>query len=252
MVMRRSPRSLRQAQNGSDCLALSRAFVKDAFCARCACVLLILCCVFSLLGRAAAAPTPPSPNEIHIPRGRAIVVDGVKSAAEWDDASVTQFVVAPGWNVRVFATHDAQFLYFDFEGMTHGGNRLFPEIVVDSHDTLLPASQKGQWWLHVSNNLCEGNGAPNVYEKKGKLQCARRKAGWDANNPPDERTELVEVKISFVKLGVEFAPGMKVGLAFDVTDASGKADQKWHFWPAGAKIDSPKTWGIAIGNESAG
>jgi hypothetical protein len=54
------------------------------------------------------------------------------------------------------------------------------------------------------------------------------------------------VKISFAKSGVELAPGMKIGLAFDVTDASGSADQKWHFWPAGAKIDSPKTWGIAI------
>jgi hypothetical protein len=45
---------------------------------------------------------------------------------------------------------------------------------------------------------------------------------------------------------VEFAPGMKLGLAFDVTDASGDVDQKWYFWPAGAKIDSPKTWRVAI------
>lgn len=174
------------------------------------------------------------------------MVDGAKSPAEWDDASMTQFAVAPGWNVRVFAKHDAQYLYFDFEGVTHAGSRLFPEILLDPRGTQSPAWQKGEWWLHVSNNLCEGNGAPNVYETKDKFQCARRKAGWDGNNPPEDHTELIEIKISFAKLRVAYTPGMKMGLAFDVTDASGKADQKAYFWPAGAKIDSPKTWGIAV------
>ncbi len=98
--------------------------------------------------------------------------------------------------------------------------------------------RKGQWWLHVSNNLCEGNGAPNAYETKGKFQCAHRKPGWVGNNPPDKQIELIEVKISFAKLGLEYAPGMKIGLAFDVTDANGKAEQKAYSWPAGAKIDS--------------
>ncbi len=173
-------------------------------------------------------------------------MDGVKSAGEWEDASMTEFAVAPGWNVRVFAKHDAENLYFDFEGVTHAGRRLFPEILLDPHNVKSAAWQKGQWWLHVSNNLCEGNGAPNVYEKNGKSQCSRRKAGWDGNNPPDAQTAIIEVKISFAKLGVGYAPGMKIGLAFDVTDASGKADQKTNYWPAGAKIDSPKTWEVAV------
>jgi len=242
----RNPGNARRARNGSDCLVLSRAFVKGTFFAGRAGVLLILCCGFSSLGRVTAVPAASSSNEVHIPRGRAILVDGVKSPAEWDDASMTQFAVAPGWNVRVFAKHDALNLYFDFEGVTHAGGRLFPEILLDPHGTQSAAWQKGQWWLHVSNNLCEGNGAPNVYESKGKSRCARRKAGWDGNNPPDDHTALIEVKISFAKLGVAYTPGMKIGLAFDVTDASGKADQKTYYWPAGAKIDSPKTWGIAV------
>jgi hypothetical protein len=91
--------------------------------------------------------------------------------------------------------------------------------------------------------LCEWNGGPNVYESKGEFQCAHNKPGWDANHPPDGHTELIEVKISFAKLGVKLAPGMKIGLALDVTNASGSVDHKWYFWPAGAKIDSPKTWG---------
>jgi hypothetical protein len=147
--------------------------------------------------------------------------------------------------VRIFAKHDAQYLYFDFEGITHAGTRLFPEILLDPRNSQSPVWQKGQWWLQVSNNLCEGNGAPNVYEKNGKFQCARRKPGWDGNNPPDDHTELIEIRISFAKLGVEYAPGTAVGLAFDVTDATGKAGQKAYFWPAGARIDLPKSWGLA-------
>jgi hypothetical protein len=126
--------------------------------------LLLLLCVCCSSGRVLAVPAAPNPNEIHIRRGRAIVVDGVKSVGEWDDASMTQFAVALGWNVRVLAKHDAQFLYFDFEGVTDAGARLFPEILVDPRGAQSAAWQKGQWWLHVSNNLCEGNGAPNVYE----------------------------------------------------------------------------------------
>jgi hypothetical protein len=220
--------------------------VNRTLCSRCACLLLLLLCVYPSRGRTLAVPAPPNSNQIRIRHGRAIVVDGVKSAGEWDDASMTQFSVGLGWNVRVFAKHDAQNLYFDFEGVTHAGTRLFPEILLDPRNTKSLAWQKGQWWLHVSNNLCEGDGTPNVYEKNGKLQCAHREPGWDGNNPPDDYTELIEVKISFAKLGVEYSQGMKVGLAFDVTDANGKADQKAYFWPAAAKIDSPKTWGIAV------
>jgi hypothetical protein len=205
-----------------------------------------LSCVFSSRVPAFAVPAPVNSSEIRIPSGVAIAADGVKSGGEWDDAAMTQFAVAPGWNVRVFAKHDAQNIYFDFEGVTHGASRLFPEVLVDPRNTKSVAWQKGQWWLHVSNNLCEGNGAQNVYERKGKTLCGRRKSGWDANNPPDAGTEIIEVKISFAKLGVAYSAGMKIGLAFDMTDATGKADQKTYYWPASAKIDSPKTWGVAV------
>jgi hypothetical protein len=153
-------------------------------------------------------------------------VDGVKSAGEWDDAAMTQFAVALGWNVPVFAKHDAHYVYFDFEGVTHRDGRLFPEILVDSRKTQSAAWQKGQWWLHVSNNLCAGNGAPSVYESKGKSLCGRRRAGWDANSLPDDHTEIIEVKISFARLGIVYSLGTKIGLALDMTDATGKADQK--------------------------
>ena len=173
-------------------------------------------------------------------------MDGVKSAGEWGTAAVTQLAAAAGWNVRVFAKHDAQYIYFDFQGVTHPGVRLFPEILVDPRNTKSVAWQEGQWWLHVSNNLCEGNGAPNVYEREGKSLCTHSKPGWDANNPPEAGTESIEVKSSFAKLGAAHSPGMKIGLAFDMSDATGKAEQKTYYGPASAKIDSPKTSGVGV------
>lgn len=219
--------------------------VNDFRAKSCICILLALAFVLSSRSLASDVHAPPSSNEMRIPRGRAILVDGLKTAGEWNDATMTQFSVASGWNIRVFAKHDEENLYFDFEGVTHGDKRLFPEILLDPRNLKSAEWQKGQWWLHVSNNLCEGNGAPNIYEKHGKFQCAHSKPGWDGNNPADAHTELIEIKISFAKLGIRFTPGIKLGLAFDVTDATGKSDQKSYFWPATAKSESPKTWGIA-------
>jgi hypothetical protein len=159
--------------------------VKRRVCAGCVCLFFILSSAFALRSFAVGVPAPPNSSEIRIPSGVAIAVDGVKSGGEWDDAAMTQFAVAPGWNVRVFAKHDAHYIYPDFEGVTHPGIRLFPEILVDPRNTKSVAWQKAQWWLGVSNNLCEGNGAPDVYEKKGKSVRAHRKPGWDGNNPPD-------------------------------------------------------------------
>ena len=58
-------------------------------------VLLLLFCVCTDSSHSSPDPKPANPNEMRIPRGGAIVVDGVKRAGEWDDASTTQFAVAP-------------------------------------------------------------------------------------------------------------------------------------------------------------
>jgi hypothetical protein len=144
---------------------LSRAVGKRNFCTGRATLLLVLFCFSTASGRAASVPALSSPNEIRIPRGRAIVADGVKSAPEWDDASMTQFAVMPGWNVRVFAKHDAQYLYFDFEGVTHGGKRLFPEILLDPHNTHSAAWQKGSGGC-TSRIVCAKGMARRTFTKR--------------------------------------------------------------------------------------
>jgi hypothetical protein len=48
------------------------------------------------------------------------------------------------------------------------------------------------------------------------------------------------------------SPGRRIGMAFDLADANGQADQKAYFWSAGAKNESPKTWGIAVAEPKRG
>ena len=178
----------------------------------------------------------------HIPSGHAIVPDGKLSPGEWDDAASTEISIQPDWKVRVRFKHDDQNIYFLFEQVKHGKERLYPEILLDPHNLRSERWEKGQWWLHVSYNLCEGDGEPNVYTRNGVFQCAHQKEGWEANNPPSAETEAIEVRVSFSKLGIQPSPGMRLGLALAITDASGDRNQKWFFWPPTATVRSPRSW----------
>lgn len=96
--------------------------------------------------------------------------------------------------------------------------------------------RKGQWWLHASYNLCEGDGEFNVYNRDGVFQCAKQKPGWKANTFPLKQKEPMEIRISLSKLNL--VPCRRFGLAFDVTDTQ----SHWDFWPITARLESPATW----------
>jgi hypothetical protein len=165
-----------------------------------------------------------------IPRGKASDVRAAYRAEEWKGAFTADIEVRADWKVRVQVKHDDSNLYFAFEGVEHDGERLFPEMFL--------STQRGKeraWWFHVSNNLCESQGEPDVYTKDGVFQCAHEKEGWDANNPPDG-AKVILVRISLQKLCIEARGGAEapVGMAFDVTDATGDAKQHRYFWPKGA------------------
>jgi hypothetical protein len=110
--------------------------------------------------------------------------------------------VAKNWIVRVRFKHDAENLYFEFESVKRGSERLFPEILIDPKNRKSETWEPGEWWLHVSNTLCEGNGEPNLYTKDGVFQCGHTKPGRAANNPPAADTEVVEVRVSYARLGL--------------------------------------------------
>jgi hypothetical protein len=201
---------------------------------------------FFLVGVLFAASFPIQRDVIRIPSGSPITVDGKVSANEWEDSKFVVLPVAENWTVRVRFKHDAEYLYFEFEGVKRGTERLFPEILIDPKNRKSESWELGEWWLHVSNNLCEGNGEPNVYTKHGVFQCGHTKPGWSGNNPPGADTEVVEVKVSFAKLGLNTKTGARFGIAFDMTDATGDAKQRWFFWPSGATLESPKSWSGAV------
>lgn len=189
-----------------------------------------------------AGTLEPAAFRMLIPAGRPIVVDGKLTPGEWSDASSMFIEVAPGWRVRILGKHDASNLYFAFLHLTRGKEMRFPELLLDPRerrsDTWLP----GVWWLHSSFNLCEGNGDFNVYERNGVFQCARTKPGWSANHFPLTSAGVMEMRISLGKLGVTSAPHMRLGFAIDLTDTR----KNWVFWPSGAKLTRPSTWGEAI------
>jgi len=191
---------------------------------------------------AAAAPGRP---RLKIPQGSSPSIDGVMNRKEWDDAAQVSIRIDSAWVVRAFLKHDAENLYLAFAGVERAGKRVFPEVLLDPQ---LRGGEKwspGQLWLHVSNNLCEGNGEYNVYERDGVFACAHAKTGWEGNNPPNA-ADIIEIRISFAKIGLAAPLGKTIGLALDVTDATGRPDQLFHYWPATAQIARPASWGTAV------
>ena len=199
---------------------------------------------FALVSLGLSFSRPFADDPLNIPAGKPVVIDGEISKGEWDDANFVEIRIREDWRVRVGAKHDFKNLYFVFEGVTHGEERLFPEILIDPGNWKTTVWKKGQWWFHISNNLCEGNGEPNAYEKKGVFQCAHKKNGWDGNNPAGEQIDAIEVLIAFAKLK-DLSFEKPFGIAFDMTNAAGDQKQRWYFWPPKAEVMSPSSWGQA-------
>jgi hypothetical protein len=147
--------------------------------------------------------------------------------------------VATGWIVRAHCSHDRREMTCRFDNLKKAGAERFPELMIDPQDAETSGWQKGQWWLHSSYNLCEGNGEFNVYERDGVFQCSREKPGWKANHFPLKEGEAMVIRITLAKLGL--APGRRFGLAFDVTDTQ----SHWSFWPINTTLTSPATWAQA-------
>lgn len=118
----------------------------------------------------------------------------------------------------------------------------FPELLLDPRERRSESWQPGEWWLHSSFNLCEGNGEYNVYDRSGVFQCAKTKPGWSANHFPLASGSAMEIRISLAKLGLSSASGTRFGASIDLTDTQ----KYWVFWPAGAQLARPSTWGEAI------
>jgi hypothetical protein len=123
--------------------------------------------------------------------------------------------------------------------LRHGKEERYPELLIDPQDLKSSTWQPGQWWFHSSYNLCEGNGEFNVYSRNGMFQCTKQKQGWRSNHFPLKSSGTITIHIALSKIGLR--PGDHFGFAVDVTDTK----SEWHFWPADADLDSPRTWATA-------
>jgi len=146
--------------------------------------------------------------------------------------------IRTGWNAEFHCNHDDRELICVIANLKHGKEERYPELLIDPQNRRSSNWQRGQWWFHSSYNLCEGNGEFNVYVRNGTLQCTQTKPGWRANHFPLSRDDVITIHVSLSKIGL--LPGHRFGFAVDVTDTQ----SEWHFWPSGASLKSPATWGV--------
>jgi len=198
--------------------------------------------VLTLIATSSAAADEP----LKIRKGNMITVDGKLSPGEWDDAQKIELPISAGWRITVRYKHDGANLLFAFDPLMPGagseGPVRFPELLLDPENKKSETWQAGQWWLHASATDCEGNGEFNVYRRDGKFLGAKEKPGWVANNWPLETPPVIEISVSFAKLGVKPSATTRIGFALDLTDTQ----HFWTYWPASAKIERPATWGEAL------
>ncbi len=179
---------------------------------------------------------------LRVPGGSGVVINGELGPGEWSDAKSINIEVEPGWKVTILFKHDSRNLYFAFEGLVRGQDRRFPELLIDPQGTRSKTWRRGEWWLHSSFNLCEGNGDFNVYERRGVFQCSQEKTGWSANHFPLTAAAVMEMQISLAMLDLTPKKGTNFGLAIDLTDTQ----EHWTFWPTNAHLAHPNTWGKAV------
>lgn len=179
-----------------------------------------------LLLPAIAAPRGQSRPRLDIPEGRAVHVD---------------IPVDAGWTVAVDIRHDTDTLFLVFSQLRHGAMERYPELLIDPANVGGDRWSPGQWWLHSSYNLCEGDGAFNVYERDQVFQCAKTKAGWASNHFPLTGDGRMTITVALSKFRPALRRDRRFGFALDVTDTKAS----WTFWPAHATMARPASWGQA-------
>jgi hypothetical protein len=175
-----------------------------------------------------------SQQDIIIPKGTIPLIDGIISTNEWDDAENKIINVNPFWDVQVFYKHSDSNLYFAFSNLkVNGFGERYPDILLDINNDKIIAWQNDDWWFHASYNDCEAQGNYNIW-----TTCIPDHPGWNANNFPLNLPGIVEIEISYSKIGLQSDLNDTIGISFIVSDTY----NDYHFYPLNASIDNPSTW----------
>lgn len=170
---------------------------------------------------------------LNIPAGTKPTIDGVILTNEWDDAGQTTIYVQTGWEVLVFYKHSDTSLFFAFTDIKGVFGDRYPDVMLDINNDKDTTWQMDDWWLHASYNDCEGNGEYNVW-----TSCVPTHPGWSANNYPMADPGIIEMEITYQKIGLAPGSGDTIGIAFEVSDTF--TDYK--YFPSTATIEDPSTW----------
>jgi hypothetical protein len=179
------------------------------------------------------APETSTGTMLAIRAGTVISPEGKIGAGEWADADSLHIRLDSNHTVTVQYKHDAENLAVRFTGVTTKSFQVEPELLLDLNNSKDSTWQADDLLLHVGYQDCEGRGG---YEN---LECGILQRGWFANNLPASGPGIVEMKISFSRLGLKTGIETPIGLAF----ALQKPDQSRVIWPATAETVSPATWG---------
>ena len=167
------------------------------------------------------------------------IIDGVLDENEWADAQEIQLQRTTDWPIKAYVKYDSQYLYVAFRNVSNSQlTRLNSEILIQTqvHENLW---NENTFWFHASYSNCYAQGEYYNWE-----HCANESLGWKANTFPfKDGNNNTEFKIRFSSLQIaSLVPGMKLRVAFKLSSA----DEKHTYWPNGAAIKFPDTWGALV------
>jgi hypothetical protein len=172
-------------------------------------------------------------QEVNIPFGTIPIIDGVISTDEWTDADWRLIDVQLNWEVKVCYKHSDSSLFFAFIGLKTTYGERYPDILLDIKNDKKNSWNPDDWWFHASYNDCEGHGNYNNW-----LSCIPDHPGWSANNFPLSEPGIIEMEISYSKIGLSIPNNDTIGIAFEVSDTH----TDYHYFPFYAEIGDPSSW----------
>jgi len=174
---------------------------------------------------------------------RFVGVEGIVDD-DYDEGGLVEIPSATSDTIKVHYTRRRDGLCFGFVSTLSAGPH-FPEILIDPNydrsDTIAP----DDWWFHVSATDCDYQGEVLNYTNCNTVRPTFRGVpNWPQGPGPGPDT--VEVLIHYSTLGIDTNSSDTFGIAFDVTNTFSRYD----FWPAGANINNPSTWGSFVLNRA--
>jgi len=184
---------------------------------------------------------------LEIPLGSAPEIDGILEREEWGDATTIDFTANDGAiEIRVYLLHDGEQVYVAFDYVANRNAELIiPEVLIDADNGNTEGWAGDDWWFHVSAQNCEARGTYEDYGRCGLTRPLWRARPNFAPSPNSVAIPAVEIRIPLEMVGI--SPGALFGLSLTVN--AWPSDTR-AYWPVGASIENPATWGEAILSET--